>query len=276
MKTTPVWMSYLVVYMRKYQRYIVWFLLFGLMASGVRMSISASDSWYVVPYFLNVRIEGKYGTPIMASISRWSRVTVLSSLKNGWKKIALDNGMMGYVNGRYLSVKEPIVHVAVGETYKVSVENAFLRSETLQSKVAVLKRGDTLEVLDERVYRDRWIRARITSATVPRYNNRTGYISKALVEQVKTIAIAETSVHPEDDNWLENFSINDSIVVPQSTQDASIPPAVIALSWASTVQTGVSQSENISPALGTGVIIDTDLVDEASILPFILNPDISE
>lgn len=78
------------------------------------IGVFATDQRYVVPFYLNVRSEGKYGTPIIATISRGSKVTVLASLRNGWRKVALNDGLIGYVNGRYLSLREPIMAVNKG------------------------------------------------------------------------------------------------------------------------------------------------------------------
>lgn len=89
--------------------------------------VFASDQQYVVSYYLNVRSEGKYGTPIITAVTRGDKVTVLASLRNGWKKIELSNGIIGYVNGRYLSAREPVIYVSRGQMYKVSVGNAFMR-----------------------------------------------------------------------------------------------------------------------------------------------------
>lgn len=57
-----------------------------------------------------------------------------------------------------------------------------MRDDNLQSKVAVVRRQDRLESLDDRMYQGKWLHVKVISSSTNRYKNRIGYISKALVE----------------------------------------------------------------------------------------------
>ena len=191
----------------RWQRLIIVCLAISVMHSLFLIGAFAADRWYVVPYYLNVRSEGRYNSQIMATLSRGSKVTVIASTKNGWKKIELENGMIGYVNGRYLSSKEPLLNITQGEILKVSVSNAFMRDNSLRKKVAVLNRGDSLEVISDGFYREKWIQAKILDSQSGKYNSQVAYISKDLVEKFHTIEVHAQTINQESDNWLEDFSV---------------------------------------------------------------------
>lgn len=141
----------------------------------------ADDYMYVNATHLNVRVAGTFRSAIVATVDNGYKVTILEAQDNGWKKVLLENGAEGYVNGRYLTEQAPYFAKAEGASYTVSVPRAFVRGEGLVKKVAVLAKGDRLEVLDEKVFLGKWLRVRVISSLHDRYNERVGYISTKLV-----------------------------------------------------------------------------------------------
>lgn len=98
----------------------------------------------------------------------------------------------------------------MGKMYKVSVGNAFVRGDTLQTKVAVVRKDDSLEAVDDGLYQGKWLRVRIVSSSAKRYDNRIGYISKELVEAVKAVAY---ELPDEEGSWIQDFDIVNMISV---------------------------------------------------------------
>lgn len=219
----------------QYNRFIAWLIVSSILCWTILSGVFAEDQWYVVPVFLNVRSEGRYGTPIITSLKRGDRVTIIDSLSNGWKKISLESGTIWYVNGRYLSMGEPVAIINKGGTYKVSVANVFVRGEWLKQKVAVLRKNDSLEALDSDLYQGKWIRVKVLSSSTNRYENRIGYISKNLVEPSDSIA--------SEEKWNENTTDSDSsMFVPSkdsSSSDVSSPTNNTPLN-----STGVNSNPN--------------------------------
>lgn len=175
------------------------------------LNASAEDRWTVVPTYLNVRMEGRYGSRIITSLSRGANVTVLSTLDNGWKHIALASGTTGYVNGKYLANAGPVAESAIGagSPYVVSVGNAFVRGDDLEKKIAVLKKNDQLESVGDTVYKEKWIRVRIVNSLSGRYDNRIGYISRNLVTAVQEPASTA-------DDWIQDFDVVNMLSVAGS------------------------------------------------------------
>lgn len=155
----------------------------GILAlSSLISTITLADDYlYVNATHLNIRAEGTFRSAIVATVDSGYKVTVLESLDNGWRKVLLENGKQGYVNGRYLVEQTPYFEKAEGGKYSVSVPQAFIRDEGLTKKIAVLHKGDSLEILDEKVFLGKWLRVKVSSAQKESYINRIGYISKKLV-----------------------------------------------------------------------------------------------
>lgn len=140
---------------------------------------------YVTAHHLNVRSEGTFRSSIVATVDSGYKVVLLEKLANGWDKVLLENGQVGYVNARYLASAEPYFEKAEGSEYEVSVPSAFVRSEGLQKKIAVLHRGDRLEALDRKIFLQKWIRVRVVNTEKDGYIGRVGYISKNIVRVVE-------------------------------------------------------------------------------------------
>ncbi|MDD5377470.1 MAG: SH3 domain-containing protein [Candidatus Gracilibacteria bacterium] len=240
--------------MQKQKRFIALWVTIPVLCSLFLVGASASDQWYVVSYYLNVRSEGRYGTPIITAITRGDKVTVLASLKNGWKKIELSNGTIGYVNGRYLSAKEPIIHVSRGDIYQVSVGNAFMRGDTLQTKVAVVKKNDTLEIMDDGLYQGKWLRAKIVSSSTKKYDNRIGYISKELVEAIRPVASIDPMDQASEGDWIEDFNVINAISVSGSGSGVGTLAPITSSAQADIPLSGTSSSAAIAPIAGSGTI----------------------
>lgn len=165
---------------------------------------------YVVAAHLNVRAAATFRSSIVTTVDTGYKVTVLESANNGWKKVLLQNGEIGYVNGRYLTDVAPYFEKALGSTYTVATPQAFLRGDGLKTKVAVLKRGDTLQVMDEKVFLGKWLRVKVINATSNRYNERVGYISKKLVQvneaTMYSVESVMNSAPAESGDWITDGS----------------------------------------------------------------------
>lgn len=150
----------------------------------------ADDYSYVKATHLNVRADANVRSSIVATVDTGYKVTVLETLENGWRKVLLANGETGYVNGKFLVDTEPYFEKALGSNYVVAAPRAFVRAEGLEKKIAVLHKGDRLEILDEKVFLGKWLRVRVVSAEIARYNDRVGYIAKQLA------TVDETTAYP--------------------------------------------------------------------------------
>lgn len=178
----------------------------------------ADDYLYVSAAHLNVRAAGTYRSAIVATVDNGYKVTVLEVLDNGWKKVLLENGEEGYVNGRYLVDQEPYFEKAQGSLYTVNVYSAYMRAEGLKRKIAVLHRGDRLEVLDEKVFLGKWLRVRVLSSIHGRYNERVGYVSKNLVSVDENSMYVDT-VSEDTNPSMDSTQTQDTAT--QTTEDAT-------------------------------------------------------
>lgn len=161
--------------------------------SLVAPSSLADDYSYVNAEHLNVRSLGSVRGKIVATVDKGYRMTVLETAANGWKKVLLENGQEGFVNGKYLSVEVPAYEKVSSTRYGVKVAHAFVRSDGLHKKIAVLDSGDQLEAVSDRVYFGRWIRVRVLSSANPGYVGRVGYINQKLVEATDGYQFAEAA-----------------------------------------------------------------------------------
>ena len=226
-----------------------------MMSSLAFATTLADDYLYVTAAHLNVRATQSYKSSIVATVDNGYKVTVLESLDNGWKKVLLENGEIGYVNGRYLTEQAPYFEQAEGSNYQVSVPSAYVRGEGLVTKVAVLHKGDRLEVLDQKVFLGKWLRVRVLSSTHNRYNDRVGYISKKLVTVDENTAFApvveeiapasEDTVATDESVQLNSAPAEDTTV---STEDAS--SAKQDSSSGTTTETESAEDEDLGNLLG--------------------------
>lgn len=74
---------------------------------------------YVKAEHLNVRSVASVKGKIVAVIDSGYKVTILESLNNGWRKVLLENGQVGYVNGHYLVSQEPYYEKVVSARYTI-------------------------------------------------------------------------------------------------------------------------------------------------------------
>lgn len=159
-------------------------------ASMAAPSSLADDYSYVTAEHLNVRSLGSVKGKIVATIDKGYRVTILDG-SGRWKRVLLENGQEGFVNGSYLSETAPYYEKVGSTRYGVKVAKAFVRSDGLHRKIAVLNGGDQLEAVSDRVYFGKWIRVRIVSSVNQGYEGRVGYIHKALVNPIEGFEIAD-------------------------------------------------------------------------------------
>ncbi len=163
-----------------------------IVASGTP-TLLADDYAYVTAEHLNVRSTASVKGRIAAVVDKGYRVTVLESLSNGWKRVLLENGQEGYLNGKYVAEAVPQYEKVGATRYSVKVAHAFVRSDGLHKKIAVVDRGDQLEAVSDRIFFGRWIRVRVVSSSNEGYVGRVGYISKRLVDPVEGYQYAEES-----------------------------------------------------------------------------------
>lgn len=200
----------------------------AIMLSSLTFATTLADDFmYVNATHLNVRASNTFRSSIVATVDNGYKVTVLESLENGWKKVLLENGQEGYMNGRYLSERAPYFEKATGASYTVNVPQAFVRADGLVRKVAVLHKGDTVDIMDRKVFLGKWLRVKITSSASGRYNERVGYISKKLVTVMEETKFAEEYVPPSMDNTSMDQSATTGTVddswISDSGADMKIP-----------------------------------------------------
>lgn len=133
----------------------------------------------------------------------------------------------------------------------MSVSNAFVRGDGLEKKVAVLKRSDSLESLDDALYQGKWIHVRITDSASKRYDGRIGYISKELVETVKTITTYADPIGNEGD-WIEDFNVINVISVSGSGSGVGTLAPLTSSAQADTAISGTSSTTVIAPIVSSG------------------------
>lgn len=164
----------------------------GITAVSLVAPASLADDYsYVNAEHLNVRSLGSVRGKIVATVDKGYRMTVLEDAARGWKKVLLENGQEGFVNGKYLSGEAPAYEKVTSTRYGVKVAHAFVRSDGLLKKIAVLDSGDQLEAVSDRVFFGKWIRVRIVSSANPGYVGRVGYINQKLVEATDGYQFAE-------------------------------------------------------------------------------------
>ncbi len=178
--------------------------LVAIAAVGLAAPASLADDYsYVNAEHLNVRSMESVRGKIVATVDKGYRMTVLERLSNGWQRVLLENGQEGYVNGKYLSAEAPYYEKVSATRYAVKVANAFVRSDGLQKKIAVVQSGDQLEAVSDRIYFGIWVRVRIVDSANEGYEGRVGYISKRLIEAVEGYQIHESA---EDEIAMEDES----------------------------------------------------------------------
>lgn len=233
---------------------------------------------YVTAHHLNVRSEGTFRSSIIATVDSGYKVVLLEKLANGWDKVLLENGQVGYVNARYLASAEPYFEKAEGSEYEVSVPSAFVRSEGLQKKIAVLHRGDRLEALDRKIFLQKWIRVRIVGAEKDGYIGRVGYISKNIVRVIEGTRYQEEAPvlnsAPEEElsvnsDWIGdntgNLTLNSApqemtTIGTGSTDDGSLEDFLGGFlndAGNATTSTGTSTTTNTGATTNTGTTSST-------------------
>ncbi|MDQ1344171.1 MAG: peptidoglycan DL-endopeptidase LytF [Patescibacteria group bacterium] len=171
----------------------------GIAAVSLVTPASLADDYsYVNAEHLNVRSLGSVRGYIVATVDKGYRMTVLETVDRGWKRVLLENGQEGFVNGKYLSEEVPAYEKVASTRYSVKVAHAFVRSDGLLKKIAVVDAGDQLEAVSDRVFFGKWIRVRVASSANPGYVGRVGYINQKLVEAVDGYQFAEEAVETSD------------------------------------------------------------------------------
>lgn len=218
----------------------------GLTAAAVITPVSLADDYsYVNAEHLNVRGAGTVRAKIVATVDKGYRVTVLEAAAHGWKHVLLENGQDGYVFGKYLSSDAPYYEKVTSTVYSVKVAHAYVRSDGLQKKIAVLNAGDKLEAVSDRVFFGRWIRVRVAESGNPGYVGRVGYISKHLVEAVDGYQFAEAPA----------AEMTQDQAVAQDSQDSTLTDTTDATDSGtsdSSTSDAVPSELNSAPAADTG------------------------
>jgi len=172
------------LYMWKTKKALILMSLVALTAVSAAFTIHqslADDYMYVKPAHLNVRSAPKVTLHnIVATVDVGYKATVLESLDNGWTKVLLENGTEGYTKTKFLTSEEPKYETVTAGQYTVNVGRAFVRGDDLKRSIAIVKKGEALEVVSDRIYNKNWIRVRVLEDN-KRYAGRVGYIHKKLV-----------------------------------------------------------------------------------------------
>lgn len=205
----------------------------------------ADDYSYVTAEHLNVRTVGSVKGKIVATVDKGYRVTVLDG-SGRWKRVLLENGQEGYVNGGYLSDSAPYYEKVSSTRYGVKVAKAFVRSDGLLRKIAVLNGGDQLEAVSDRVYFGKWIRVRIVSSANSGYEGRVGYIHKALVNPVEGFQIMDEA--PAAAEQVQEAETPAEEAAPAATEDAPAEEVPTNLESAPATDSG-SDEEDLSKLL---------------------------
>ncbi len=186
----------------------------------------ADDYMYVKPAHLNVRSAPKVTRHnIVAVVDAGYKTTVLESLDNGWTKVLLENGTEGYTKTKFLTSEEPQYETVTAGQYTVSVGRAFVRGDNLKRSIAIVKKGETLEVVSDRIYNKNWIRVRVLEEN-KRYAGRVGYIHKKLVVasegyEYVAPAVEEVSYTTEESVSEYQAAPEVTVVVPEEDTSAS-------------------------------------------------------
>ncbi len=192
--------------------------LVAIAAVGLAAPASLADDYsYVNAEHLNVRSMESVRGKIVATVDKGYRMTVLERLSNGWQRVLLENGQEGYVNGKYLSAEAPYYEKVSATRYAVKVANAFVRSDGLQKKIAVVQSGDQLEAVSDRIYFGIWVRVRIVDSANEGYEGRVGYISKRLIEAVEGYQIHESA--EEDAMHDESQAMEEDVMEDESVEE---------------------------------------------------------
>ncbi|MEG0854849.1 MAG: SH3 domain-containing protein [Terrisporobacter sp.] len=135
--------------------------------SYVSEAIQSTDTKYVSATSLNFRSGASTSSSIIGSLSKGTKVEVLSE-SNGWSKIKY-NGQIGYVSSKYLVDKVTDSDSSTTTTTKyVSATSLNFRSgaSTTSSIIGKLSNGTKVEVLSES---NGWSKIK--------YNGQIGYVS---------------------------------------------------------------------------------------------------
>ncbi len=129
---------------------------------------------------VNVRSKATTSSSKIATLKKGTKVTRLQkkvAYKNGyyWDKIQLSNGKIGYIANKYLSNISSSNSSSKTETKKINASKVNIRSKatTSSSKIATLKKGTKVTVLQKKVARKNgyyWDKVKLS-------NGKVGYIA---------------------------------------------------------------------------------------------------
>lgn len=217
----------------------------GLTAISLAAPASLADDYsYVNSEHLNVRSLDSVRGKIVATVDKGYRMTVLEAASRGWKRVLLENGQEGYVNGKYLSDVVPNYEKVVSTVYAVKVAHAYVRSDGLQKKIAVLNSGDKLEAVSDRVFFGRWVRVRVAESSNAGYVGRVGYISKHLIDPVDGYQFAPAEAPAAE--------MTQDQAVMQDSQDVAQDAQVTDTATDTGTSDEIPASLNSAPAESTG------------------------
>ncbi len=228
----------------------------GLTAVSLAAPASLADDYsYVSAEHLNVRSLDSVRGKIVATVDKGYRMTVLETASRGWKRVLLENGQEGYVNGKYLSDVVPNYEKVTSTVYAVKVAHAYVRSDGLQKKIAVLNSGDKLEAVSDRVYFGRWVRVRVAESSNAGYVGRVGYISKYLIDPVDGYQFAPAEEAPaaemtQDQAIGSDENVDDTMESSEASTDTATTDEIPAsLNSAPAESTDSSSDEDLSKLL---------------------------
>lgn len=250
-------------YTKQISKLVLWVMALWAIATSTTL---ADDYFYVNAAHLNVRSAWSVKWKIVAVVDSGYKMTVLEYLDSGWRKVLLENGQEGYVNGKFLTQAEPYYEKVTSSRYTIASGNAFLRWFDTRSIVAVLKNWDQLEVTSEKVYLNRWIQVRVATSSIKRYEWRTWYIAKRLLAPIEGYEYSSEVSYDNQDMWTSDYSYDapvEQTVTPEvTTEDVSdISSEDILSELNSAPDTSVSTEESTSTEASGSSDVDSELAD---------------
>jgi len=130
----------------------------------VTVSTPSHTTGYVTATVLNVRNKAGTNGKIISTINKGQQVILLGVEANGWYKIQLANGQIGYVSAQYISLTAAVNTAA---TVNASLLNIRKGAGTNHSVITTVRKGTSVTILSKS---GSWYQIRLSDGTV-------GYVS---------------------------------------------------------------------------------------------------
>lgn len=180
---------------------------------------NANYDMFVNVTHLNLRASGTTQSKILQVLDKWTQLSILEETQWVWRKVETSQWVTWYVHSKFLTDIEPYYEKTQWVNYEVSVDSAFVRWNNFKSIKAVLRLGDQLEVLDERIVNWFWVKVRISQSNYKdAYVWVEWYISKKIIQP--NASMENVSVANSDDT-MNNSMEEEAPAVEASTEETS-------------------------------------------------------